>query len=725
MGIKNLQSVHVAIPMAFATNKHATTDVQKRKVAQPLLNARAEETSLSRNIRRRLTLSSSTTQFANENCSHLYISSLMPSYAVSEEGHHPCFLQLYLYDTHDEVSNIMRHFSGLNEDGLNPEIFEGGIVFEDGSRSRTDFDVIIEFRGGHPQIINKLHQSYMSLQFPLLFVFGELGFYPDLTLKPRNGKGRGKKVTMNAYYKYQLHPRVKEFGLIFRGGRLFQQYVVAVFCAIELSRLDFIRKKQNDLRSDYLSGLYDAISKGDREGIVAGSKIMLPNTFTGGPCYCVTKKDANHLLRYELSNDQIQPTYRDACEALGLLGDDKEWDTTLEDSAASASLKEIITLFAQILIYCDVTNLNKLWLKHWEAISHDIPAKISKATGIPNYFVNTPELQGYILYELETILNGFGKSVMKFGLQLLPKHLLKDLKNKLLIEEKNYKPFSNWLLDVGNDEIGDPDEEDVHNSSWITILSDYLVSGDERGLSELIDFIYDDTTLRVPTTGSLQEKAIVCPKNATADAVNAKILSDIQGESRTYLSNDQAIPMGRETSETELLYPMEYLNTITFFGFPPHELELKVGSPFMLLRNVNLSGSLPNGTRMIVKSLMSKLIEAQIITGTRIGEKVQPAKMSETTIAALKIGQENCILKAKNNAVQVTMDINNIDYFDSLLKLRVAYRFSNFICEKTKAYQQTLANEISLKFKKITKFKTLTWKESEFPEHHFEFIAYN
>ncbi|GKD97352.1 hypothetical protein Tco_1381249 [Tanacetum coccineum] len=120
----------------------------------------------------------------------------------------------------------------------------GGIVFEDGPRSKTDFDVIIEFRGGPPQRINKLHQSYMSLQFPLLFVFGQPGFYPELQLKPQDGRGRGKKVTMNAYYRYQLHPRVKEFGLIFRSGRLFQQYVVTVFCALEQSRLDLLEYEQ-------------------------------------------------------------------------------------------------------------------------------------------------------------------------------------------------------------------------------------------------------------------------------------------------------------------------------------------------------------------------------------------------------------------------------------------------------------------------------------------------
>nr|GEU63127.1 ATP-dependent DNA helicase PIF1-like [Tanacetum cinerariifolium] len=200
--------------------------------------------------------------------------------------------------------------------------------------------------------------------------------------------------------------------------------------------------------------------------------------------------------------------------------------------------------------------------------------------------------------------------------------------------------FYNWLLDVGNGEIGEPDEEDGYDSSWNTILSDYLVAEDESRLSKLIDFIYDDITFRTPTTRSLQENAI---------------------------------PIGKETSETELLYPMDYLNTITFPGFPPYELELK-----------------------------HKSSQAQESV------KKQRAKMSETTIAALKINQENCILVAKvyrkwisksvpemkelafccilmdkeNNAIQVNMDINNIDYFDPLLKPQVAYRFSDFICEK-------------------------------------------
>ncbi|GJZ41599.1 nucleic acid-binding, OB-fold protein [Tanacetum coccineum] len=54
------------------------------------------------------------------------------------------------------------------------------------------------------------------------------------------------------------------------------------------------------------------------------------------------------------------------------------------------------------------------------------------------------------------------------------------------------------------------------------------------------------------------------------------------------------------------------------------------------------------------------------------------------------------LLHSNRQRVQANMDLNNLDYFDSLLKPRTAYRISNFI-----------------------------WKESEFPEHHFMFTAYN
>nr|GEW50773.1 DNA helicase [Tanacetum cinerariifolium] len=55
---------------------------------------------------------------------------------------------------------------------------------------------------------------------------------------------------------------------------------------IKQSRIDFIRKKQNDMRNEYLAGLYDAVMRGDTtDGSDVGSRTILPQCFTGGPRY--------------------------------------------------------------------------------------------------------------------------------------------------------------------------------------------------------------------------------------------------------------------------------------------------------------------------------------------------------------------------------------------------------------------------------------------------------
>ncbi len=51
------------------------------------------------------------------------------------------------------------------------------------------------------------------------------------------------------------------------------------------------------------------------------------------------------------------------------------------------------------------------------------------------------------------------------------------------------------------------------------------------------------------------------------------------------------------------LYLVEFLNTLQFSGITNHKLELKVGVPILLLRNLNQSIGLCNGTRLIVKRL--------------------------------------------------------------------------------------------------------------------------
>ncbi len=70
------------------------------------------------------------------------------------------------------------------------------------------------------------------------------------------------------------------------------------------------------------------------------------------------------------------------------------------------------------------------------------------------------------------------------------------------------------------------------------------------------------------------------------------------------------------------LYPVEFLNILQFSGIANHELELKVGVPILLLRNFNQSIGLCNGTKLIVKRLGQRVIEAEIIIGNNVGKRV-------------------------------------------------------------------------------------------------------
>nr|GEV92873.1 hypothetical protein [Tanacetum cinerariifolium] len=58
----------------------------------------------------------------------------------------------------------------------------GAIVYGTGLESDMDYDVVLEERSGHMPRVNKLHPSYMSLQFLLLFIYDEDGYSKDLKM---------------------------------------------------------------------------------------------------------------------------------------------------------------------------------------------------------------------------------------------------------------------------------------------------------------------------------------------------------------------------------------------------------------------------------------------------------------------------------------------------------------------------------------------------------------
>ncbi|XP_060968564.1 uncharacterized protein LOC133036099 [Cannabis sativa] len=94
------------------------------------------------------------------------------------------------------------------------------------------------------------------------------------------------------------------------------------------------------------------------------------------------------------------------------------------------------------------------------------------------------------------------------------------------------------------------------------------------------------------------------------------LIARFPGEAHHYYSRDEAI------DSTEQLVMEDFLNTLTPNGLPPHELQLKRNCPIMLLRNINPSDGLYNGTRLICRAFEPNVIDAEIDVGHHRGKRV-------------------------------------------------------------------------------------------------------
>ncbi|KAM0912341.1 hypothetical protein ACQ4PT_012850 [Festuca glaucescens] len=413
-------------------------------------------------------------------------------------------------------------------------------------------DIIIRGRGHDLQRISSLHPAYMSLQYPLLFPYGERGFHLGVKYigVDETNSSKRQNMTMQDFYSFCSHYKEGQHNPYLWCGLLSDQAIVDSRACIDEARLHFILLSNDDLRSESFQGLVDAVGAGRMDGSEVGKKNILPSSFTGGRRYMVEnfqdavaisrvhgcpdlfstftcnpkwpeitealsvepgQKSHNradiivrvyHMKLAEYLNDirkgrafgkvvavlhtvefqkrglphahiliwkdreergEVSPalidsfvsaeipdpvedplgtyggvvyeTFKDACAARGLLGDDNEWYSAFDDALKWGMGNQLRQLFVTMVIYCGVLDENGFFEKYWTYLAEDIQYRIRRSLHDDSYNVPDGELRNMLLDELSVVFARNGCNILDHALPLKSMYSNDQCENNMIADE--------------------------------------------------------------------------------------------------------------------------------------------------------------------------------------------------------------------------------------------------------------------------------------------------
>jgi hypothetical protein len=216
--------------------------------------------------------------------------------------------------------------------------------------------------------------------------------------------------------------------------------------------------------------------------------------------------------------------------------------------------------------------------------------------------------------------------------------------------------FSKWILNIGEGNIEATTKEGESEPSWIKIPDELLLKPDGDKISCMVNVVYPYLRNKYMDFEYLRERAILTPTNDTSDKINNYIVSLVPDDEKQFLSSDTMLKGPNTRDSYDLLYPVEFLNSLSGNNFPQHKLCLKKGVPVMLLRNLNQAEGLCNGARLIITVLGDMIIEGEIMSGTHKGKSVLIPRISLT----LKNNKWPFVLQRRQYPIKVcySMTIN-------------------------------------------------------------------
>ncbi|CAN1768092.1 ATP-dependent DNA helicase PIF1 [Linum perenne] len=135
-------------------------------------------------------------------------------------------------------------------------------------------------------------------------------------------------------------------------------------------------------------------------------------------------------------------------------------------------------------------------------------------------------------------------------------------------------------------------------------------------VAEIVASVYPQLQTHYQDVAYIRARAIITLTNKAVISVNDYVLSQLPGEENVYLSSDTLTTSGSNQATLETQYPTEFLNGLSFNGMLEHQLRFKQYTIVMLLRNLNPTDGLCNGTRILLTHLGNNVLRGLIIGGS-------------------------------------------------------------------------------------------------------------
>ncbi|OIT30628.1 hypothetical protein A4A49_52816 [Nicotiana attenuata] len=182
------------------------------------------------------------------------------------------------------------------------------------------------------------------------------------------------------------------------------------------------------------------------------------------------------------------------------------------------------------------------------------------------------------------------------------------------------------VFPIGDGRIG----SSIDGIEKVQIPNDLLINNCDDPISAIVESTYPYFFNHSSDIDYLQQRAILAPTLDMVESINEYMISLNHSPQKTYLSSDTVCMSDHSFSALEHVHTPEFLNSIKCSGIPNHSITLKVGVPVMLLRNIDQSSGLCNGTRLIITRLENRVIEAKVLSGNMAGQKVFIPRMTLT-----------------------------------------------------------------------------------------------